>query len=112
MKFTLSWLREHLDTEASLDTITTTLSAIGIEVEGVEDRGARGETASPCSGDAARQRFGRTVIVTGALVVTAPPLSVARAVSTWVPWLTFRQVKEYGAVVFVASRLPPSRNST
>jgi phenylalanyl-tRNA synthetase beta chain len=40
MKFTLSWLREHLDTEASLDAITTTLSAIGIEVEGVEDRAA------------------------------------------------------------------------
>ncbi len=40
MKFTLSWLREHLDTDASLDRITTTLSAIGIEVEGVEDRGA------------------------------------------------------------------------
>ena len=40
MKFTLSWLREHLDTEAPLDAITTTLSAIGLEVEGVEDRGA------------------------------------------------------------------------
>ncbi|WP_137180932.1 phenylalanine--tRNA ligase subunit beta [Roseomonas sp. AR75] len=40
MKFTLSWLREHLETEASLDQITTTLSAIGIEVEGVEDRAA------------------------------------------------------------------------
>jgi phenylalanyl-tRNA synthetase beta chain len=40
MKFPLSWLREHLDTTASLDAITTTLSAIGIEVEGVEDRGA------------------------------------------------------------------------
>jgi phenylalanyl-tRNA synthetase beta chain len=40
MKFTLSWLREHLDTSASLDAITTTLSAIGIEVEGVEDRAA------------------------------------------------------------------------
>ncbi|MFL1462483.1 phenylalanine--tRNA ligase subunit beta [Roseococcus sp. DSY-14] len=40
MKFPLSWLREHLDTEASLDAITTTLSAIGIEVEGVEDRAA------------------------------------------------------------------------
>ena len=40
MKFTLSWLREHLDTEASLERITTTLSAIGIEVEGVEDRAA------------------------------------------------------------------------
>jgi phenylalanyl-tRNA synthetase beta chain len=40
MKFTLSWLREHLETEASLEQITTTLSAIGIEVEGVEDRAA------------------------------------------------------------------------
>jgi phenylalanyl-tRNA synthetase beta chain len=40
MKFTLSWLREHLDTDASLEAITTTLSAIGIEVEGVEDRAA------------------------------------------------------------------------
>lgn len=40
MKFTLSWLREHLETEAALEAITTTLSAIGIEVEGVEDRAA------------------------------------------------------------------------
>lgn len=40
MKFTLSWLRAHLETEASLERITTTLSAIGLEVEGVEDRGA------------------------------------------------------------------------
>ncbi|WP_191083589.1 phenylalanine--tRNA ligase subunit beta [Roseococcus microcysteis] len=40
MKFPLSWLREHLATTATLDEITTTLSAIGIEVEGVEDRGA------------------------------------------------------------------------
>ncbi|MCX8132350.1 MAG: phenylalanine--tRNA ligase subunit beta [Roseococcus sp.] len=40
MKFTLSWLREHLETSASLEALTTTLSAIGIEVEGVEDRAA------------------------------------------------------------------------
>jgi phenylalanyl-tRNA synthetase beta chain len=40
MKFTLSWLREHLETEATLDAITTTLSAIGIEVEGVHDPAA------------------------------------------------------------------------
>ncbi len=40
MKFPLSWLRAHLDTDAPLDRITNTLSAIGIEVEGVEDRGA------------------------------------------------------------------------
>ncbi|MGG5818187.1 phenylalanine--tRNA ligase subunit beta [Falsiroseomonas sp. HW251] len=40
MKFTMSWLREHLDTDASLDAITTTLSAIGIEVEGVHNPAA------------------------------------------------------------------------
>lgn len=40
MKFPLSWLRAHLETDATLEQITTTLSAIGIEVEGVEDRGA------------------------------------------------------------------------
>jgi phenylalanyl-tRNA synthetase beta chain len=37
MKFTLSWLRDHLDTEASLDKIATTLSAIGLEVESVDN---------------------------------------------------------------------------
>jgi phenylalanyl-tRNA synthetase beta chain len=38
MKFSLSWLRTHLDTDASLETITTTLSSIGLEVEAVEDK--------------------------------------------------------------------------
>ncbi len=40
MKFPLSWLREHLDTSATLADISTTLSAIGIEVESIEDRAA------------------------------------------------------------------------
>ena len=40
MKFTLSWLRQHLDTDASLDTITDTLTRIGLELESVQDRGA------------------------------------------------------------------------
>ncbi|WP_033922588.1 phenylalanine--tRNA ligase subunit beta [Sphingomonas sp. 37zxx] len=39
MKFTLNWLREHLDTDASLDTILVTLTRIGLEVEGVENPG-------------------------------------------------------------------------
>ena len=37
MKFTLSWLKEHLDTEAPLDAIAETLTKIGLEVEGVEN---------------------------------------------------------------------------
>ncbi len=40
MKFTLSWLKTHLETEASLEQILATLNTIGLEVEGVEDRGA------------------------------------------------------------------------
>ncbi len=40
MKFSLSWLREHLQTEASLTEITDTLTRIGLELEGVEDRAA------------------------------------------------------------------------
>ncbi|WP_412057283.1 phenylalanine--tRNA ligase subunit beta [Bartonella sp. DGB2] len=38
MKFTLSWLKEHLETEASLAQICAKLTAIGLEVEGVDDR--------------------------------------------------------------------------
>lgn len=40
MKFTLDWLRTHLDTGAGLDVITDRLTAIGLELEGVEDPGA------------------------------------------------------------------------
>ena len=40
MKFTLSWLKTHLDTDAPLDTITDTLTRIGLELEGVDNRGA------------------------------------------------------------------------
>jgi phenylalanyl-tRNA synthetase beta chain len=40
MKFTLSWLKEHLDTDASLQTVCDKLTALGLEVEGVKDRAA------------------------------------------------------------------------
>ncbi|TMM52867.1 phenylalanine--tRNA ligase subunit beta [Sulfitobacter sabulilitoris] len=40
MKFTLSWLKDHLETTATLDEITYALTDLGLEVEGVEDRGA------------------------------------------------------------------------
>ena len=39
MKFTLSWLKEHLDTDASLDEIVAKLTMIGLEVEHLEDPG-------------------------------------------------------------------------
>ncbi|MDF2620472.1 MAG: phenylalanyl-tRNA synthetase, beta subunit [Xanthobacteraceae bacterium] len=41
MKFTLSWLREHLSGDYSLDDVTGTLNRIGFEVEGVEDKAAK-----------------------------------------------------------------------
>ena len=41
MKFTLSWLKQHLDTSASLDEIAFALTDLGLEIEGVEDRGAK-----------------------------------------------------------------------
>ncbi|ANL64010.1 phenylalanyl-tRNA synthetase subunit beta [Rhizobium phaseoli] len=40
MKFTLSWLKEHLETDATLDEICTRLTEIGLEVEEVDDRAA------------------------------------------------------------------------
>jgi phenylalanyl-tRNA synthetase beta chain len=40
MKFTLSWLKDHLDTDASLDDICAKLTAIGLEVEDVDDKAA------------------------------------------------------------------------
>ena len=39
MKFTLSWLKSHLDTDADLDTIVEGLTRIGLEVEGVHNPG-------------------------------------------------------------------------
>lgn len=38
MKFTLSWLKDHLETTDTLDTITETLTRVGLEVEGVENK--------------------------------------------------------------------------
>ena len=41
MKFTLSWLKNHLETTASLDEILYALTDLGLEVEGVENPGER-----------------------------------------------------------------------
>ena len=37
MKFSLSWLKQFLETEASVEDVAATLNRIGIEVEGIED---------------------------------------------------------------------------
>ena len=41
MKFTLSWLKDHLDTKADVQAIADKLTGIGLEVESIEDAGAR-----------------------------------------------------------------------
>ncbi len=40
MKFTLSWLKDHLDTDATVQDVADTLNRIGLEVEAVEDKAA------------------------------------------------------------------------
>ncbi len=37
MKFSLSWLKEHLDTRADANAVAETLTRIGLEVEGIEN---------------------------------------------------------------------------
>jgi phenylalanyl-tRNA synthetase beta chain len=37
MKFSLSWLKEHLETEADIDAVADCLNRIGLEVEGIEN---------------------------------------------------------------------------
>ena len=41
MKFTLSWLKEHLATKKELDEILSLMVQIGLEVEEVDDPAAR-----------------------------------------------------------------------
>ena len=41
MKFTLSWLKDHLETDATLDQIAEALTDLGLEVEEIDDPAAR-----------------------------------------------------------------------
>ena len=64
MKFTLSWLKEHLETDATLDEICARLTMIGLEVDAVDDKAAfkpfviakvlSAEKATTGEGDAAK----------------------------------------------------------
>ena len=38
MKFTLSWLKEHLTTDETLDALADKLTMIGLEVEHLDDK--------------------------------------------------------------------------
>jgi phenylalanyl-tRNA synthetase beta chain len=41
MKFTLSWLKEHLETDAGVDAIAVALTSLGLEVDGIDDPAAK-----------------------------------------------------------------------
>ncbi|MCJ2180776.1 phenylalanine--tRNA ligase subunit beta [Novosphingobium album (ex Hu et al. 2023)] len=41
MKFSLSWLKQYLETEATVEEVAAKLNAIGLEVEGIEDPSAK-----------------------------------------------------------------------
>jgi phenylalanyl-tRNA synthetase beta chain len=41
MKFTLSWLKEHLDTDEPVEKLADKLTMIGLEVENIEDKAKR-----------------------------------------------------------------------
>jgi len=41
MKFTLSWLKDHLETDVPVSELATRLSAIGLEVESIDDPAAK-----------------------------------------------------------------------
>src|SRR5215475_87829 len=38
MKFTLSWLKDHLDTDETVEKLADRLTMIGLEVESLEDK--------------------------------------------------------------------------
>ena len=41
MKFTLSWLKDHLDTDVPVEQLADKLSSMGLEVEGIDDPGKK-----------------------------------------------------------------------
>jgi phenylalanyl-tRNA synthetase beta chain len=41
MKFTLGWLKDHLETDATVEQVAEKLTAIGLEVEGIDDPTAK-----------------------------------------------------------------------
>ena len=99
MKFSLSWLKDHLDTQADLKTVADTLTRIGLEVEGIHDPAAAlsgfviaAVTAAEPHPNADRLRVctvdagGAPVqVVCGAPNARAGMRSVFSPVGTWIP---------------------------
>lgn len=103
MKFTLSWLKEHLETSATLAEIEHAMTMAGLEIEGIEDPAAdlsaftvaHVKTAEPHP-DADRLRVctvdtvdGEKTIVCGAPNARAGMTAIYAPLGTWIPGADF-----------------------
>ncbi len=99
MKFTLSWLKEHLATDASVGDIVERMTMTGLEVEDVEDAGAKlnaftvariisaakhpnADKLQVCQVETA---LGRLEIVCGAANARAGLVTVFAPIGTYIP---------------------------
>ena len=99
MKFTLSWLKDHLDTTASVAEVEDAMTMAGLEVEHVEDPGAKLaaftvakiiEAVQHPNADRLRvcqvdTRDGRKEIVCGAPNARAGLTTIYAAIGTYIP---------------------------
>ncbi|MBL8548848.1 MAG: phenylalanine--tRNA ligase subunit beta [Hyphomonadaceae bacterium] len=99
MKFTLSWLKEHLDTDASVEALVHTMTMIGIEVENVENPALKYRPFTAARVVEARQHpnadklqvcqvdtvQGRLEIVCGALNARAGLVTIFAPIGTYIP---------------------------
>ena len=101
MKFTLGWLKDHLETDASLDAIVETLIKIGLEVDTVDDPGAKFAAFTVAHVVAAEQHpnadrlkvctvdtgSGQTQVVCGAPNARTGMKGVFAPTGSWIPGL-------------------------
>jgi phenylalanyl-tRNA synthetase beta chain len=116
MKFTLAWLREHLDTKAKVEEIADTLTRIGLEVEGLFDpatalkpfrvaavvkceKHPNADKLSVCDVDTGKERF---QVVCGAPNARAGMKGVFAPVGSYIPGidLTLTKAKIRGVESF------------
>ena len=92
MKFTLGWLKDHLETTATLDEISIKLTSLGLEVEGIANPAKALEGFIVRLREAAPPGPGR-------------PATLEEALVGGTVWIVQRQVR-HGAVVDAPDLLP------
>ena len=109
MKFTLSWLKDHLITNASLDEIVTALNAIGLEVNNLKNqnkyfdniltgrivqinRHPNADKLKICIVDVGKEKF---QVICGANNVKENMISVFAPIDTYIPYLNTKIKKTF-----------------